>query len=163
MIRLVILILFIILLWLLVASGFERRKKMVLGALLIILSIVGFLYEGYDKRELPNLVDQSQVQSCGVTAKHSYRSNFDLNLCIQNLAEKGTISRLKMAIVAKKCSSSSAQSCLEIDRVVRDIPVRILPKSEVSLLQNLSFKNVEPVTKDVQWSLEVIDTKARRK
>ena len=163
MIRLVILILFVILLWLLIASGFERRKKMVLGALLILSAIGAFLFEGYDKRDLPNLVDESQVQSCGVTAKHSYRSNFDLNLCVQNLAEKGVISRLKMAIVAKKCSSSDAESCLEIDRVVRDIPVKISPKAEVTLLQNLSFKNVEPASKDVQWSLEVIATKARRK
>lgn len=163
MIRLVILILFIILLWLLVASGFERFKKMVLGTLLILLAVAGFIYEGYDKRELSDLVNESQIQSCGVTASHSYRSNYDLKLCVQNLAEKGVISRMKMAVVAKLCTSSDAESCLEIDRVLRDVPVRVPPKSQVYILQNLSFRNVEPTTKGVQWSLEILDTKATRK
>lgn len=163
MIRLVILVLFLILLWLLIASGFERRKKMVLGLLLLIVAIVGFIVEGYDKRELSDLVDESQVQSCGITAEHSYRTNYDLRLCVQNFAERGVISRLKMAVVAKVCPPVSGQQCLELDRVIRDIPVKISPKSQALILQNLSFKNVDPSNKELQWSFEILSTKATRK
>lgn len=162
MIRLVILLLFVVLLWLLIASGFERRRKIVLGVLLIGCAIGAFLFEGYDKRELENLVAESDVKSCGMTAKHSYRTNFDLELCVQNLAEKGTISRLKMAVVAQKCSAQNAQECLQLERVIRDIPVKITPKSQVYILQNLSFKHVDPQDNNVDWSLDIISTKATR-
>jgi hypothetical protein len=163
MIRLVILLLFLILFWLLIASGFERRRKIVIGLLLVGLALGGFLFDGYDKRELSNLIDVSQVQSCGVTAKHSYRTNYDLELCIQNLASTGSISRLNMAITAQKCPPSKDQACLQIDRVVRDILVKITAKSQVIVLQNLSFKQVDPNDTEVQWELEILSTKATRK
>lgn len=162
MIRLVILLLFLILFWLLMASGFERRRKIVLGLLLIGLAIGAFLVDGYDKRELENLVEESQVQSCGIKATHSYRSNYDLELCVQNLAEKGSLSRLKMAIVAQKCSVKNEQPCLQLERVIRDIPVKIGPTSQQLILQNLSFKQVDPNDSDVQWSLEILSSKATR-
>lgn len=162
MIRLVILLLFLILLWLLAASGFERRRKIVLGLLLIGSAIALFLFEGYDKRELSSLVLESQVQSCGVSAKHSYRTNFDLQLCVQNLADVGTISRMKMAVVAQTCTSDNVP-CLQLERVIRDIPVKITPKSQSLILQNLSFKQVDPNDLSVKWSLEIISTKATRK
>lgn len=163
MVRLVVLLLFVILFWLLVASGFERRRKIVLGVLLICLAVAGFVFEGYDKRELKNLISQSQVQSCGVSAKHSYRTNYDLQLCVQNLADNGSISRLKMAIVAQKCSPNDTQECLQLERVIRDIPVKIAAKSQAHILQNLSFKLVDPADQNVDWSLEIISTKATRK
>jgi hypothetical protein len=163
MIRLVILLLFLILLWLLIASGFERRKKIVLGLLLLGIAIAGFFFEGYDKREHTNLLQESQVQSCGVTAKPSYRSNFDFQLCLQNLAETGVVSRLKMAVIAKVCPDTDGQQCFEVERVVRDIPVKIMPMSQVSIMQNLSFKQVAQGNTQVQWSFEVISIKATRK
>jgi hypothetical protein len=163
MIRLVVLALFLILFWLLVASGFERRRKIVLGLLLVGLAVGAFLIEGYDKRELTNLIDEAQVQSCGITAKHTYRTNFDLELCVQNLAETGSISRLEMAITAQKCTQNADQPCLQIDRVIRDIPVKIAAKSQVLILQNLSFRQVNPNDADVQWTLEILSTKATRK
>lgn len=163
MIRLVILVLFLILLWLLIASGFERRRKIVIGLLLVATAVAGFIFEGYDKHELSNLVAESQVQSCGISAKHSYRTNYDLKLCVQNFAEIGSISRLKMAIVAKICPPAQGQECLELARVIRDIPVKIVPQSQVTILQNLSFKDVDPSAKETQWSLEIISTKATRK
>lgn len=162
MIRLIILILFLILLWLLLASGFERRRKIILSLLLIGVVVGAFLLDGYDKRELTNLVAESQVQSCGVTAKHSYLTNYDLQLCVQNLSEKGSLSRLQMAIVAKKCVRKDEPECLELDRVIRDIPVKIPPKSERQLLQNLSFENVDKNDEGVQWSLEILSSKATR-
>lgn len=163
MIRLVILLLFLILLWLLAASGFDRRRKIVFGLLLIASAIGLFLFEGYDKRELTNLISENQVQSCGVSAEHSYRTNFDLQLCIQNLAETGTISRLKMAIVAQTCSANEVSTCLQLERVIRDIPVKISAKSQSLILQNLSFRQVDPNDLSVQWSLEILSTKATRK
>lgn len=159
MIRVIILLVFLFLVWVLYGSGFEKPRKIRICIIALILCAIGFWFDGYDKREVRNLVRLSDVESCGVTAQYSYRTNFDLIICVKNSAEKGTLSRLKFAAIASLCEG---QMCTELQRVERSILVNVPPGTEASLEQNLSFDKIKPSQTALQWSLEVLETKALR-
>lgn len=159
MIRVIIVLVFLFLVWVLYVSGFEKPRKIRISVIALILCAIGFWFDGYDKRQLRNFVSIEDVASCGVSAKHSYRTNFDLAICVQNNAEKGTINRLNIAIIASQCE---AQTCTQLQRVERSTLVNIPPNSTVTLEQNLGFDDVSPVLKGLQWSFDVLETKAHR-
>lgn len=159
MIRVIILLILLFLVWVLYASGFEKPRKIRICIIVIVLSAIGFWFDGYYKRELNNLIDISQVRACGVTAKFSYRTNYNLKICVQNDASEATISRLSMAVIASSCD---AQSCVEVQRVEKGMPVDIAPLSRIQLKQNLSFNKLSPDQSNIQWSFEVLEVKAHR-
>lgn len=159
MIRVIIVLVFLFLVWVLYVSGFEKPRKIRISIIALILCGIGFWFDGYDKRQVSNFVSIDDVVSCGVNAEHSYRTNFDLAICVQNNAEKGTISRLNMAVIASQCD---AQTCTQLQRVERSMLVNIPPKSFSTVDQNLSFDDVNPLLTNVQWSFEILETKALR-
>ncbi len=159
MIRVIIVLVFLFLVWVLYVSGFEKPRKIRISIIALILCGIGFWFDGYDKRQVSNFVSIDDVVSCGVNAEHSYRTNFDLAICVQNNAEKGTISRLNMAVIASQCD---AQTCTQLQRVERSMLVNIPPKSLSTVDQNLSFDDVSPLLTNVQWSFEILETKALR-
>lgn len=159
MIRVIIVLVFLFLVWVLYVSGFEKPRKIRISIIALILCGIGFWFDGYDKRQVSNFVSIDDVASCGVNAEHSYRTNFDLAICVQNNAEKGTISRLNMAVIASQCD---AQTCTQLQRVERSMLVNIPPKSLSTVDQNLSFDDVSPLLTNVQWSFEILETKALR-
>jgi hypothetical protein len=159
MIRVIILVIFLFLVWVLYASGFEKARKIRICIIALVVCAIGFWFDGYYKRELDSLLGVSQVEVCGVTAEFSYRTNYNFELCLQNDASDATVSRLNMAVIASKCAG---QSCIEVQRVERDTLVSIAPRSRAILEQNLSFDQVDPDQGSIKWSLEVIDVKATR-
>ena len=159
MIRVIIVLVFLFLVWVLYVSGFEKPRKIRISIIALILCGIGFWFDGYDKRQVSNFVSIDDVASCGVNAAHSYRTNFDLAICVQNNAEKGTINRLNMAVIASQCD---AQTCTQLQRVERSMLVNIPPKSLSTVDQNLSFDDVSPLLTNVQWSFEILETKALR-
>jgi len=159
MIRVIILLIFLFLVWVLYASGFEKPRKIRICIIAIVLCSIGFWFNGYYKRELNNLIGISQVRVCGVTAEFSYRTNYDLKICLQNDATDAAVSRLNVVVIASNCAE---QPCVEVQRVERDMLVDIAPKSGMSLEQNLSFDRVNPDQSRIQWSVEVLDIKAVR-
>jgi hypothetical protein len=159
MIRVIILLIFFFLVWVLYASGYEKPRKIRICIIAIVLCLIGFWVDGYYKRELNNLIDVSQVRTCGVTAEFSYRTNYDLKICLQNDATDAAISRLKVVAIASNCAE---QPCVEVQRVERGMLVDIAPISAVTLEQNLSFDRVNPDQDSIQWSVEVLEIKATR-
>jgi hypothetical protein len=159
MIRVIILVIFLFLVWVLYASGFEKPRKIRICIIALVLCAIGFWFDGYYKRELNNLLDVSQVRVCGVVAEFSYRTNYDLEICLQNDASDATVSRLNMAVIASNCGP---QNCVEVQRVEKDVLVSIAPLSRTTLEQNLSFDRVNPDQGSIQWSVEVIGIKATR-
>ncbi len=159
MIRVIILLVFLFLVWVLYGSGFDKPRKIRICIIALVLCGLGFWFDGYDKRQIRNLVNISDVENCGVVAQHSYRTNFDISICLKNNAEKGTITRLNFAVIASQCES---QACTELQRVERNILVNVPSGSQVTLDQNLNFDKLSPTQSGLQWSIEVLETKARR-
>lgn len=158
MIRVFIALIGVFIIWVLFYSKFKKERKIALVALAVILSTLGIWFESSVGKPRTNIIEPDQVINCGVIAKHSYRTNFDIQLCVQNTAEFGRIRRLKLSIIAEQCSGSG--ECVELQRVARDLSVDVVPQSSISLSQNLSFDDVDSDLKGLRWSFIVRSVKA---
>ena len=159
MIRLIILLVFLFLLWVLFASGLERRRKIIVSVLAVGFCIVALIFDGYMNRESQSLISNNDIQVCGVSAKHTYRTNFDVTICLHNSHSTATLSRLNMQVIASSCE---ANACNELQRVTREIPMQLEPSARQNLIQNLSFNAVAPDAQNTDWSLEIVSTKGVR-
>lgn len=159
MIRVIIILLFLFIIWVLYASGFDKPRKVRISIVAVVLCLFAFWFDGYDKRQISNLVSLDNVKVCGLSADYSYRTNFDFKVCVQNTAEKGTLSRIDFAVIAQDCG---AQECTDIQRVERSTPIDVAPQQQISLEQNISFDQVDPDSNAVQWSVLILKTKAHR-
>ena len=159
MVRVIIFLLLVFIVWVLYASGFEKPRKIRISIIAVLLCVIAFWFDGYDKREFTNLVELNSVTSCGIDAEFSYRTNFDFDICIENKADKGTLTRLHLAIVAQDCSQSE---CVDLQRVERNVLVDVAPGSKLKLTQNLSFDKVDLQSTSLNWAVEVLAVKAHR-
>ena len=160
MIRVIITLIAAFIVWLLFFSKFSKERKITLIVLALVLSFLGFWFENSVGKPRTNIVKPNQIINCGVTAKHSYRTNFDINLCVQNAAEFGRVRRLELSIIGEQCAESG--ECVELQRVARDLSVDVLPQSSISLIQNLSFNDVDPGSKGVRWYFITRSVKASK-
>lgn len=159
MIRVIVLLVFLFLIWVLYGSGFEKARKIRIVTILIILCVLGIWLDGYNTRSIKNLVNITDVAICGVSAEHSYRSNFDIAICVQNMAERGTITRLNLQISATSCVADKCETPVSIER---SLLTDIAPASRIILDQNLSFETINPEAENIKWSAKVLETKAHR-
>jgi len=160
MIKVIIVLINAFIVWVLFFSKFSKERKIALVASAVILSFLGLWYESGADKPRRNIVNENQIVNCGVKAKHSYRTNFDIELCLRNTAKLGDIKRISLFIIAKKCQGSD--ECIELERVARDLTVDISAQSSTTLIQNLSFANVESNLQDVEWSFVVRSVKASK-
>jgi len=158
MIRLIIIAIALFLIWVLFFSGFEKRRKIIISVVAVILCVAGMGLESFKKKPRSNLVSAAQLVSCGVQAVHSYRSNYDFQICIENTAKVGRIKRVDMTINAQQCVNGT--DCELLESVERSLSVDIAPQKSTVLQENLSFKLVDKAAADLQWSIEVLSVKA---
>lgn len=159
MIRLIVLLVFLFLLWVLFASGFERRRKIVVSVIAVLACLATLVFDGYTKRESNSLIANSDIHTCGISAQHTYRTNFDVTICLVNKHPSATLSRLEMQVIASSCEASN---CTEVQRVTRDIPMQLGASARQNLIQNLSFDAVNSDAQNINWSVEIITTKGLR-
>lgn len=162
MIRLIIIAIAIFLIWVLFFSSFEKRQKIAIAIVAILICAVGALWERHTKKPRSNLVSVTQLVSCGVQAKHSYRSNFDLDICLNNIGTVGSVKRVDMEIKAIQCAGDNAadRDCIVLESVARSLSVDIAPQTTEILKENLSFKLVDKDASGLQWGIEVTAVKA---
>ena len=159
MIGLIVLFFFLFLVWVLFASGLERRLKIIVSVLALAFCLVVLLFNGYMNRESNSLIANEDINLCGVSAKHSYRTNFDVTICVENKHSSATLSRLTMQVVASVCDKTT---CIEKQRVTRDILMNLGPSAKQNLIQNLSFDAIDSGATNLDWSVEVVATKGLR-
>lgn len=160
MIRLIIIALGLFIIWVLFLSNFEKRRKIIMAIAAVIVLIAGLVFDGWGKKPRSNVVNIDQVAVCGVTAKHSYRSNFDLEICLQNNASEGTVKRIALVVSAADCPANGL--CTELQNVTRDFPIELASGNKIMVAQNLSFDQVKPDSQSVQWSVSPVSVKAVR-
>jgi len=158
MIRIIIALIALFVVWVLFFSGFSKDRKIVTVVLSIALSLFGFWFESDAGKPKVNIVNVADVKSCGVSAVHSYRSNFDITLCVHNKAAQGHIKRLGFSVIANQCDEFG--SCNELQRVRRDLTVDLPVKESQTIKQNLSFSEVNRDLQGIEWSLEIHSVKA---
>lgn len=160
MVRLLIVVIGLFLLWVLFFSSFTKRRKIIITVIAVIMSAIGVWLESNTGMPRSGLLSNADVTSCGVTAVHSYRSNYDLTLCLRNSASDGQVKQLGLLITAQSCSAPN--NCMTLESVYRDVRIDIAPNSEVIVKQNLTFDDVDPALSGQVWSAQVESVKAVR-
>lgn len=158
MIRVLIVILLLFVVWVLFLSDFNKQKKIIIAVLAAVVFVIAIWLDGYGEKPAEGIVSKQDLRSCGLKLEHSYRSNYDVDLCLRNTAERGTVKRLRFAIIASDCAEQD--SCKELQRVEREVLFVVAPSKSATLKDNLSFSQVDPARERISWSVEVLNIKA---
>jgi hypothetical protein len=156
MIRIIILVVGVFLLWLLFFSSFAKKKKIIIGSFAVALLAVGLWYESRGNTPKAGLIKVSEVISCGTSAEFSYRSNYNVTVCLQNNSVSATVKRLELRVSVLSCVDSE---CREIDFAEKGVSLQIEPNQRVTKTLNLPFANLEPSMPSLNW---VVETKSVR-
>lgn len=161
MIRLLFIAVALLLLWVVFFSGFSRKRKIWVVVVAMIFSVFAMWLESSWQQPKKNLVQASDVIDCGTTASHSYRSSFNLLICLRNQAAEGHVKRASFDVIASRCADP--QTCVEIQRVARELSIDLPAQGDLKVKQNLSFNLVDPAATDLVWSVEVKSVRATAK
>ncbi len=157
MLRVVLILLFLLIVWVLFFSKLSALPRRIIAVVILIVFIAAVWFDDHRKRPKVGLIKTAEVVSCGISTTSVYRSTYDLQLCFANTAPQGTVKRLRFAVLANECSSGS---CDLIQRVEREMPFVIEAGSQTSLLESLRFDNITDTNTAIQWSAEVLEVKA---
>lgn len=161
MIRLIIVVVVIFFIWLLYILSLERKKKVVIAVIALILCGIAIWFESYDQTARDGVVALDSLEVCGVEGKHTYRSNFDVSICLENKDSEGTVKIVTMAVLAEQCSGANAE-CVLLKKAQRDFSLVLVPTERSVLTRNMDFKGVDPSLENVRWSATVLRVQATK-
>jgi len=157
MIRLIIFLIGALLLWILFISGFNKRLKIILSLSLLLMLFAGIWYENYGDTPRHGLISKDQIISCGVTGKHSYRSDYRINFCLQNNSKNASSNRMELRFIAINCS---VEPCIVIESVIKDLYFEIQPEQQYKGVVSLAFDSILQEHDKIKWMIEVESVKA---
>jgi len=161
MIRLVMLLLFALIVWVMFFSKLSPIPRRTTAGFIFTLFVAAVWFDDYRKRPKDDVLPAQDVISCGIDSTALYRSNVELKLCFANTAERGTVRRIKFEVNASRCpGSADQQQCELIERVEREMPIVIGARSQTTTNQSLRFDKLSALDASVQWSVKVISVKA---
>lgn len=148
-------------------SPFTRRSKTIATLVAVVAAISVVMYEAYQNKPRAGLINPTQLQICGVSVRQSYRSDYKVDLCLENGSDH-IVRRVKFLLTSEQCSASG--SCQTVEAVARDLPVTIAAKQTTQLNETLRFdvlaeidSNVDETTEpdlEIVWSAEVLEVLA---
>lgn len=161
MIRLIIAVIGVFVIWALFFSGFDRQRKIIITLSAVVLVMLGLILDSWGKSPRSNIIQVDEVSVCGVTARSTYRTNFNLEVCLKNNADRGTVKRIALVVSVSDCSQGGL--CKELQNVTRDFPIDIASGDKLVVEQNLAFDKVSADNSSLQWTVEPVSVKAVRR
>lgn len=158
MIRLLVIAVAAFLLWVVFFSSFSKKHKIWIVIAGMLFSVCAMWLESSWQEPKRDLIQKTDIEVCGTAAKHSYRSSFDISICLDNQSDKGHVKRLGFDVVASTCNEQ--QECVEIQRVSRNIQVDLTALTKTTVIQNLDFKRVSPSALTTVWNTEITAVRA---
>jgi len=159
MIRIVILAIGIFILWVLFISGWARKKKVIVSLLSFTVLVAGLWWESHGKTPKSGLVELSEVVSCGSSGEHSYRSNYNIQYCLQNNSSSATLRRIGIRVSALECVNGN---CKELESVTKELTVAIAPGEQANASVSLPFDDLAEGRQDLSWVVEPVFVRATR-
>lgn len=172
MLRLILFVLAAVLVWLLFFSNFEKQRRIIAAVVLFVVSIVlMWVVSEQDKPRL-GIVQSADLSVCELSMAYSYRTNYDLKLCLKNDHPTAKVRRVEFQVVATTCSEpsdatheseSSTSECTPLQVVSKSRPVNIAAGESVLIQDNLDFDQLERVAADqLKWQVELTRIEAVR-
>ena len=159
MIRLLILLLGLFVFWVLFFSALRKQQKIIISLAVVLFAVAGAWFEGYGDTPRFGLIEPEQVVVCGVSGHHSYRTNYQIQFCLENQAENAMVERLELRFIALDCS---AGECQEIDSVSKQLNIQLSPQQQIEKTTNLAFNKLARESSPQTWLVEVISVKATK-
>lgn len=159
MIRLIVLLIGIFLLWLWLATPLTKRTKIIFTLMAMLASICLIAYEVYDNKPRLGIIQASQIDVCGINVKHSYRTDYAVELCLNNTSSS-TVKRLKFQVIGLRCEQQQPDQCTEIESNSHDQLISIKPNTEISMTEILRFEKIEPTDTLIRWDAKILTIKA---
>jgi hypothetical protein len=159
MVRLLIPLVAIILIWLLFFSSFSKRIRIGASIILISLTVLGLWLDTNGRSINTSRVTPAEVESCGVSGSFSYRSNYNLKLCLKNNAASATVHRLSVQVDALACSNGECEVQDSVDEVIN---LRIEAGEQIEHIENLSFPKLPEVIDEPVFTIQVLRVWASR-
>lgn len=138
MIRLIIAFFGLVLIWLLWRKDLNKQQKIAAILALLAMFIAGTWWEiGRDKPS-DKLVELTSVTVCDVKVTPSYRTNYQVDLCVQNSSDRPLV-RIGYTLMAQLCA---ANDCQQIEQISREIPVSVGANSRNTIRENVRFEEL---------------------
>lgn len=150
MIRLLIIALGIFLIWVMFFSKFPKQRKIVITLVAIVLAVIGLWFEQKGESLKSDLVQLSDVVDCGATGKHSYRTNFDIEFCLQNNSVNATLKRITIDFKALDCIDGACQDKQTVQKTIR---LDLSPGEKETYSENLNFPSVDSDDQNIVWTI----------
>lgn len=157
MIRLILVAIGIFIVWVLFLSGFSKRQKIIICLAALLICVAGMWFEQSSQTPKEGVISLSEIVDCGVTSKHSYRTNYDIEFCLRNNSLSATAKRVAISFAALNCE---AGNCEEIQVINKDVALSLEPEQQITRTENLNFDKVEESLESVVWIAKVVSVKA---
>jgi len=157
MIRLILVAIGILIIWVLFLSKFNKQKKIIICITSLLVCIVAVWFDQYSQTPKEGVMRVNELEDCGVSSNHSYRTNYDIEFCLRNLSLISTAKRVSISFTALNCA---AGDCQEVQVIRKDVSLSLEPESQVTLQENLNFDQVERPANNVVWLARVDSVKA---
>ena len=157
MIRLVLLILAVFLSWVLFVSDYDKRKKIIVSVVTLVISILGLWFEQSRQAPKDDLIAIHQINDCGVSGEYSYRTNYNIEFCLANESDRATATRISINFSALNCL---AGDCQEIQSVNKEVRLKLEPQQSINLKENLDFDQITDSRGNIIWTTEIIAVEA---
>ncbi|GHA19625.1 hypothetical protein GCM10008090_31650 [Arenicella chitinivorans] len=124
----------------------------------VLVALLGAWFDGLGQNPKTGVIDPSELTVCGLEVAHTYRTNFDVTLCVKNTATQADVTRLRYTIIAEQCDDSGA--CEQLAQATRDTLFAIQANTQTSKTQNLDFKPVDASVANLTWRATIDGVKA---
>ena len=157
MIRVILALIGFALIFIWLGAPISRKSKMFVTVLSLVAAIGLVVLEVHSNKPREGMVDLKQLVLCDQQIEHSYRSDFRVNLCLENQSDF-VVKRIEYSVTAQQCQG--AESCEVIQVSQRDRLVNLKAQETKNIQDTLRFEKVDPESTDIVWSARILSIKA---
>ncbi len=144
MLRVLLLLLTVVLVWILLFSKFEKRTRILVSIALFVSTIFILWFDSYLSAPRSDKIALSDIEVCDLNVNYSYRTSYDIELCLKNNHPSAVLRRVTFAISAQVCASET--ECTSVQTQSKSRPLEIPPGEQVTLVDNMMFDQVAALT-----------------
>ncbi len=161
MLRVLLVILAVALIWILFFSDFEKRKRLVFACALFFVSVFAMWFDSYLSNPRSDKIALDSVAVCGLDVAYSYRTNYEVKLCVENQASDATLRRVAFEVSAQVCDETD--ECASLQTVSKSRSVSVQPGANVTLIDSMAFDMVVeyslPLGSRIDWKVDIVGVK----
>jgi len=161
MLRFILLFIGLFLIWVLFFSNYKKAYKISISAISALVVACGLWWEMQRDALSTTLIDNEQIKICDLQITHSYRTNYDVTVCLNNQTKDAVAKRIALRYTALLCNPD----CVVIDETDKERLITLPTLEQRILNDNIRFDNVDStLTKTtpstIQWRATVIEVKS---